>query len=61
MGGGAAYYFLKVKGKAKPKTRGNDDLNEYEYGVEDGDAYEFEPYGQEAEGGATGDTEDDGV
>ncbi len=61
VGGGAAYYFLKAKGKAKPKTKGSTDLDDYDYGAEDGE-YEFEPYDPEAEGGgAPGDTEDDGA
>lgn len=35
-GGGAAYYFLKVKGRSpKPQTRGQDDLDEYDFGEED--------------------------
>ena len=58
LGGGAAYYFLKVKGKPKPQTRGEDDLSEYEYGVEDGEEYEFEPY---KEGEAPAETSEDGT
>ena len=42
LGGGAAYYFLKVK-KNQPKTKGNTDLNEYDFG-EDDTEMEFEPY-----------------
>ncbi len=49
-GGGAAYYFLKVKGtKAKPKTKGSDDLDDYDYGAEDAE-YEFEEYAEEEAG-----------
>ena len=45
MGGGAAYYFLKVKGgKSKPKTRGDTDLDDYDYGADDDEYAEFEPY-----------------
>lgn len=43
-GGGAAWYFLKVKSKAKPKTKGSTDLNDYDYGTEDDEEYEFEKY-----------------
>ena len=42
LGGGAAYYFLMVK-KNQPKTKGNTDLNEYDFG-EDDTEMEFEPY-----------------
>ena len=45
LGGGAAYYFLKVKGgKSKPKTRGDTDLDDYDYGADDDEYAEFEPY-----------------
>ena len=42
LGGGAAYYFLKVK-KNQPKTKGNTDLNTYDFG-EDDTEMEFESY-----------------
>ena len=45
LAGGAAYYFLKVKGgKSTPKTRGDTDLDDYDYGAEDDEYAEFEPY-----------------
>ena len=35
-GGGAAYYFLKIK-KNKPQTKGDSDLDDYDYGGDDED------------------------
>ena len=61
LGGGAAYYILKVRGKEKPKTRGGTDLAEYNFGEDDGEEYEFEPYEPEAEGGGTGKPPEDGA
>ena len=61
LGGGAAYYFLKVRGKEKPKTRGGTDLAEYDYGEDDGEEYEFEPYEPEAEGGGADKPPEDGA
>ena len=52
-GGGAAWYFLKVKGKAKPKTKGSTDLNDYDYGTEDDEEYEFEQYDEDSEASPT--------
>ena len=52
-GGGTAYYFLKVKGKAKPKTKGSTDLNDYDYGTEDDEEYEFEQYDEDSEASPT--------
>lgn len=46
-GGGAAFYYFKVK-KVKPQTKGNANLDDYDYG-EDEDEYEFEPYEEETE------------
>ncbi len=57
LGGGAAYYFLKVKGKAKPKTKGSTDLNDYDYGSEDDEEYEFEPYDPEDAGDSSEETD----
>lgn len=54
LGGGAAFYFLKVK-KGKPQTKGNSNLDDYDYG-EDEDEYEFEQYEDESE--PEDDTED---
>ena len=51
VGGGAAYFFLKTRSKAKPRTKGGTDLSEYDFGEDDGEEYEFEPYEPEAEGG----------
>lgn len=39
IAGGAAFYFLKIKGGAKPQTKGHDKLDEYDYG-EDDEEYE---------------------
>lgn len=43
LGGGAAYYFLKVK-KTKPQTKGNADLDDYDYGTDEDEELDFEPY-----------------
>lgn len=48
LGGGAAFYFLKVK-KNKPKTKGSTDLDDYDYGADDDEEYEFEQYDPDAE------------
>ena len=42
LGGGAAFYFLKIKGGNKPQTKGKDDLDEYDYVEEDEDDVEYE-------------------
>lgn len=55
LGGGAAFYIFKQK-KAKPQTKGNADLDDYDYG-EDEDEYEFEPYEDEPEQDTTEDTD----
>lgn len=48
--GGAAYYYLKAKGKNQPQTKGNDDLDDYDFGEEDDEDYaEFEKSEPEAE------------
>ncbi|MCH5278353.1 MAG: DUF4366 domain-containing protein [Christensenellaceae bacterium] len=47
MGGGAAFYFFKVK-RGKPQTKGNSNLDDYDYG-EDEDEYKFEQYEDESE------------
>ena len=45
IAGGGAYYFIKVKGKNKPQTKGSSDLDEYDFGdEEDGEYLEFEQY-----------------
>lgn len=50
IAGGSAYYFLKVKGKNKPQTKGNSDLDDYDFGdEEDGEYLEFEQYDPAAE------------
>lgn len=41
IAGGAAFYFLKIKGGTKPQTKGHDKLDEYDYG-EDDEEYEAE-------------------
>ena len=40
--------------KNKPKTKGNDNLDDYDYGE---DEYEFEPYEDEPEQDTTEDTD----
>ena len=55
LGGGAAFYIFKQK-QAKPQTKGNADLDDYDYG-EDEDEYEFESYEGETEQGDTEDTD----
>jgi hypothetical protein len=45
LAGGGAYYFLKIKGKNQPQTKGNSDLDDYDFGdEEDNDYAEFEQY-----------------
>ncbi len=45
LAGGGAYYFLKIKGKNKPQTKGPSDLDDYDFGDEDDGEYaEFEQY-----------------
>lgn len=48
--GGAGWYFLKNK-LPNPKTKGNTDLDDYDYGVdEDDEEYaDFEPYDEKEE------------
>ncbi len=49
--GGVAVYFVKFKGKNKPKTRGNTNLDDYDFGEDEDDEYaEFEQYDPESEG-----------
>lgn len=55
--GGAAYYFFKLRGK--PQTKGGDDLEDYDYGAEDGEEYEFEQ--SNAETGAPETDAEDGA
>ena len=53
MGGGGAFAYFKLV-KNKPKTKGNDNLDDYDYGE---DEYEFEPYEDEQEQDTTEDTD----
>ena len=47
IGGGAVFFFVKNK-KPDPKTKGNTDLNDYDYGMDDDEEYaEFEAYEEE--------------
>lgn len=41
LAGGAAFYFLKIKGGNKPQTKGKDQLDDYDF-VEDEDEPEYE-------------------
>ena len=41
IGGGAVFFFVKNK-KPDPKTKGNTDLNDYDYGMDDDEYAEFE-------------------
>ena len=44
MVGAFAFYYLKMR-KPAPKTKGDTDLNEYDYGMDEDDEYaEFDPY-----------------
>ena len=52
IGGGGAFAYFKL-GKSRPKTKGNDNLDDYDYGE---DEYEFEPYEDEPEQDTTEDT-----
>ena len=46
---------------AKPKTKGSTDLNDYDYGSEDDEEYEFEQYDEGTESGTTaGEENEDG-
>lgn len=55
LGGGAVYFFRKWRASGKPKTKGDADLSEYEFGEEDAE-YEFE---QEETEGQTDEDEDE--
>ena len=44
MVGAFAFYYLKMR-KPAPKTKGDTDLDEYDYGMDEDDEYaEFDPY-----------------
>lgn len=46
LGGGGVFAYLKLV-KNKPKTKGNDSLDDYDYGEEDSEEWETE--GEESE------------
>ena len=47
LAGGAVFFFVKKK-KPDPKTKGNTDLNDYDYGMDDDEEYaDFESYEEE--------------
>lgn len=53
LAGGAAFYILKVRGgRSKPKTKGDTDLDNYDYGTDDDEYTEFEPYEESDMGGS---------
>lgn len=63
LGGGGIFAYLKLV-KNKPKTKGNDSLDDYDYGEEDSEEWETEDEESEepdADGGSTEDDEEDSV
>ena len=60
LGGGGVFAYLKLV-KNKPKTKGNDSLDDYDYGEEDSEEWETEDEESgepDADGGSTEDDED---
>ena len=63
LGGGGAFAYLKLV-KNKPKTKGNDSLDDYDYGEEDSEEWETEGEESEepdADGGSTEEDDEDSV
>ena len=61
--GGAAFAYLKLV-KNKPKTKGNDSLDDYDYGEEDSEEWETEDEESDeldADGGSTEEDDEDSV
>ena len=60
LGGGGVFAYLKLV-KNKPKIKGNDSLNDYDYGEEDSEEWETEDEESgepDADGGSIEDDED---
>ena len=63
LGGGGVFAYLKLI-KNKPKTKGNDSLDDYDYGEEDSEEWETEDEESDepdADGGSTEEDEEDSV
>ena len=63
LGGGGVFAYLKLV-KNKPKTKGNDSLDDYDYGEEDSEEWETEDEESEepdADGGSTEEDDEDSV
>ena len=63
LGGGGVFAYLKLV-KNKPKTKGNDSLDDYDYGEEDSEEWETEGEESEepdADGGSTEEDDEDSV
>ena len=63
LGGGGVFAYLKLV-KNKPKTKGNDSLDDYDYGEEDSEEWETEDEesdAPDADGGSTEEDDEDSV
>ena len=63
LGGGGVFAYLKLV-KNKPKTKGNDSLDDYDYGEEDSEEWETEDEESDepdADGGSTEEDDEDSV
>ena len=62
LGGSGVFAYLKLV-KNKPKTKGNDSLDDYDYGEEDSEEWETEEESDEpdADGGSTEEDDEDSV
>ena len=63
LGGGGVFAYLKLV-KNKPKTKGNDSLDDYDYGEEDSEEWETENEESDepdADGGSTEEDDEDSV
>ena len=63
LGGGGVFAYLKFV-KNKPKTKGNDSLDDYDYGEEDSEEWETEDEESDepdADGGSTEEDDEDSV
>ena len=63
LGGGGVFAYLKLV-KNKPKTKGNDSLDDYDYGEEDSEEWETEDEESDepdADGGSAEEDDEDSV
>ena len=66
LGGGGAFAYFKLV-KNKPKTKGNDNLDDYDYGEDEADPEDEEPWEIEdsvepdADRGSDGENEDEQI